>query len=404
LSDNDPSRDTTAPPFELGVSLPERYSGGLPRYISRGGMVRPPEDVRGFLADENNSGDLARFYGFSLIFDQILKEDLQGDIAELGVYKGHTASLLAIMARRLGRTAYLLDTFTGFDEADLKGMDAGISMSFADTSIEAVRQLVGEQNVTFVPGYFPATTAQLPPYATYCLVHIDCDLYAPMRSALEYFYPRLVPGGFLILHDYSSLSWSGAERAIDEFFSGRTESVTPMPDRQGSAVVRKVRHPTPFDNWFVQWNARSFRSEWAEAGEDKLFHVLGNGWSRGEDWGVWGVDEVHQIFVFLNVPPTRDIELEFDLSAMLMGDPPRREIDVRVSGQILQTWIFTNGENRNVRDLRIPLTNLAAADACSPMITVEICPRLVAAACDLYPDIQDTRKLGVALHKLRRVS
>jgi O-methyltransferase len=87
------------------------------------------------------------------------------------------------MARRLGRIVYLLDTFSGFDEADLKGIDAGISTSFADTSIEAVSELVGEQNVTFVPGYFPASALQLPPYGTYCLVHIDCDLYAPMRSA-----------------------------------------------------------------------------------------------------------------------------------------------------------------------------------------------------------------------------
>jgi hypothetical protein len=169
-------------------------------------------------------------------------------------------------------------------------------------------------------------------------------------------------------------------------------------------VVRKIRHATPFDNWFVQWNARSFGPEWAETGEDELFHVLGDGWSRGESWGVWGVDEVHQIFVFLNVPPIGDIELEFDLSAMLIDEPPRREIDVCVSDQILQTWIFTSEDNRSVRNLQIPLTRLATADANGPMITVEMRPRKLAAPCDLYPDIQDTRKLGIALHKLRRVS
>jgi O-methyltransferase len=62
-----------------------------------------------------------------------------------------------------------------------------------------------------------------------------------MKSGLEFFYPRLTPGGFLVLHDYSSLEWDGAEKAIDEFLADKPERVIPIPDKSGTVVLRKIR-------------------------------------------------------------------------------------------------------------------------------------------------------------------
>ena len=147
--------------------------------------MRPHEDVQGFTAGGMNRDDMARFYFFSLAFDQICKEEVAGDLAELGVYKGHTATLIATMARRLGRTAWLFDTFEGFSERDLQGIDVAVQgATFDDTSLEAVRAAVGETNVRFVKGYFPDTAIEVPADASFCLVHIDCDLYAPIISSL----------------------------------------------------------------------------------------------------------------------------------------------------------------------------------------------------------------------------
>jgi len=75
---------------------------------------------------------------------------------------------------------------------------------------------------------------------SFCLVHLDCDLYAPFQAALRYFYPRLVSGGFLILHDYANAHWKGAEKAVDEFFADKPEKVIPIPDKSGTAVLRKI--------------------------------------------------------------------------------------------------------------------------------------------------------------------
>jgi Macrocin-O-methyltransferase (TylF) len=402
MTGHDPDHAPT--PSQFGANVPQRYSVNSARYQSRGGLIRLEEDSRGFLSGGDNRADIARFYAFCLIFDQIVKEGLTGNVAELGVYKGHTASVLALMARRLGSTAFLLDTFEGFNEADLKGIDANKVMGFADTSVASVRALVGEPNVQFVPGHFPSSAEGLPPDASYCLVHLDCDLYAPMAAALRYFYPRLVPGGFLIVHDYSSLHWDGAERAVHEFFFDKPESVVPMPDSAGSAVIRKTRTPSRYDNWYVRRNASFLGPEWTSAADGNLAAILGEGWSSPERWGVWGINEAHQLFVFLDKPPQGDIELQFDVNAMLLEGRTRREIGIFTGGQLLELWVFTAEQNKAVRTLRIPAAVLPAGDDVLPAILIEFRPVQVVSAIESYPEAGDTRRLGLGLHRVKRTS
>ena len=109
---------------------PQRYSSNYRRYLERGGIVQFEEDVAGFVGGGRNNGDMARYFFFCLALDQIMKEELPGDLAELGVYKGETATLIATIARRLGKTAWLLDTFEGFDPKDLAGIDYGQNEHF----------------------------------------------------------------------------------------------------------------------------------------------------------------------------------------------------------------------------------------------------------------------------------
>ncbi|MEK6290717.1 MAG: TylF/MycF/NovP-related O-methyltransferase, partial [Paraburkholderia tropica] len=137
------------------------------------------------------------------------------------------------------RTLYLLDTFEGFPDADLDLNEKHLSGIFKDTSLEAVKNRVGEEGTVFIKGYFPETAAQLPDDGQYAIVHIDCDLYVPMIAALEYFYPRMAPGGFILMHDYGSLCWDGAEKAVDEFFADKPEGVMPLPDLCSTVVMRK---------------------------------------------------------------------------------------------------------------------------------------------------------------------
>ncbi|NOX85361.1 MAG: hypothetical protein GXO86_05265, partial [Chlorobi bacterium] len=166
---------------------------------------------------ERNYPDKVRFFNFWFQTERLKKENIPGAFAELGVYKGDSAYLLHLMDMR--REFHLFDTFEGFTRNDLAhetGKAATYTpKNFADTSIEKVRARLNSDKFFFHKGYFPDTTAGLE-NTRFALVNMDADLYNPTKAGLEFFYPRLSPGGIIIVHDYNP-DWPGIMKAVDDF-------------------------------------------------------------------------------------------------------------------------------------------------------------------------------------------
>jgi hypothetical protein len=191
----------------------------------------------------NNAGDTARLWCFILNIKQVLEARIDGDFAELGVWRGNTAAVLAHFALPERRTVYLFDTFKGFSERDFTGPDvAARPGNFADTSLDLVREVIGTpwSACEVVAGYFPDSVQPQHRTRRYAIVSLDCDLYEPMKAGLEFFYPRMPRGGLLMLHDYSSRQWPGAKQAIDEFCRASGELMVLLPDKSGSAFIRRA--------------------------------------------------------------------------------------------------------------------------------------------------------------------
>ncbi len=188
-----------------------------------------------------NYPDKVRLYNFWLQIQRIQKDKVQGDFAELGVYKGESARLLHLMAP--DRTLHLFDTFEGFTGTDLKpetGVAATYSTgNFADTNINKVLKNIGGNpaKIKIHAGYFPQSTAGLED-TTFCMVSLDADLYNPTRAGLEYFYPRLSPGGVIFIHDYNS-KWEGLMKAVDEFTDSIPERIVLVPDLDSTVMIVK---------------------------------------------------------------------------------------------------------------------------------------------------------------------
>ena len=166
-----------------------------------------------------------------------------GDYAELGTFRGITAAL--IFARKdSGAKLYCFDTFEGFDERDLT--DARLDNSaekaaFANTSIDLVKNRIagGEHpDLELRVGFFPETFAGLED-RTFRLIHIDMDLAEPITRALEIFWPRMVDGGMILVHDYKSVRYPMAEEAVNAFFNAKGITVWPLSDRLGTALIIK---------------------------------------------------------------------------------------------------------------------------------------------------------------------
>ena len=196
-----------------------------------------------------NGGDLARLYAFILNIKHCLAEGVPGDFAELGVWRGNSAAVLAHFAAQHDRHVYLFDTFTGFDARDLRDADAHRPAQFKETSLDMVRQAVGhEAHTTYVQGFFPESVTPATERATYAVVNIDCDLYAPAKAALEFFYPRLAHGGILFVHDYASGLWPGVTQAVDEMRASTGEVLVFVPDKSGTVIIRKSVQGTISDH------------------------------------------------------------------------------------------------------------------------------------------------------------
>jgi O-methyltransferase len=152
-----------------------------------------------------------------------------GDIAEVGVYRGGSARLICEV--KGARALHLFDTFAGLPEAsewDSKFQKGGFASSLAQ-----VRAYLGHfPDVHFHPGLFPETARGLE-QKTFSFVHLDVDLYQSTVSGLQWFYPRLNPGGVLISHDYDA---EGVRKAFDEFLSGKPECILELTGNQAGFV------------------------------------------------------------------------------------------------------------------------------------------------------------------------
>ncbi|HOI31276.1 MAG: macrocin O-methyltransferase [Bacteroidales bacterium] len=184
--------------------------------------------------------DKQRFMLFWLQVKRIQACKLDGDLAELGVYKGDTAQILHLMAPE--KRIHLFDTFTGFDEADLineKGEAATYTpQHFADTSLEKVKTKLGHSElIHYYPGNFSDQSTRLSDQK-FCLASLDADLAKPTAEGLRFFYDRLVPAGLLIVHDYNQ-KWPALMEAVNEFVKQIPENPVLIPDKDTSLVIVK---------------------------------------------------------------------------------------------------------------------------------------------------------------------
>jgi O-methyltransferase len=143
-----------------------------------------------------------------------------GAMAEVGVFRGGTTRLIADTVPE--KPFHLFDTFDGMPET-APTIDRHDKGDFAATSFESVREFLRDHpHIVFHRGLFPTTTAGLE-HERFSFVHVDVDIYASVRSALEFFYPRVSPGGVLVFDDYEWKDCPGVKQALDEFLRDKPE-------------------------------------------------------------------------------------------------------------------------------------------------------------------------------------
>lgn len=188
----------------------------------------PRETLQNTLVDIPRLENIVKF----LLWTQCIA----GNNAEVGVYKGGTAYLIASLSPK---PLYLFDTFSGMPETT--DFDLHEEGDFKDTCLMDVQDLLKfvDTKLLWHQGVFGKNEFRDSDYGSqiYSFVHLDCDLYESIKNALEFFYPRMSPGGIICLDDYSEPNCPGAKLAVDEFLADKPEKI--FSTCQSQAAVRK---------------------------------------------------------------------------------------------------------------------------------------------------------------------
>jgi len=171
---------------------------------------------------------------------QIYYQNVEGNIAEVGVYRGDFSK--AISKYLPDRKLFLFDTFEGFDARDILEEDRDLNGEFwgdgrfKNTSVEFVRENIGcYVDMEFRKGYFPETAVGLED-EVFAFVSLDTDLYNPTLTGLEFFWPRMSRGGFIFVHDYDIKT---VERAVNEFCRKQQIGFVHVADCCHSVILAK---------------------------------------------------------------------------------------------------------------------------------------------------------------------
>ena len=186
------------------------------------------------------NSDYVRYATLGLCYEEIMLNNVTGNLAELGVYKGEFAKRLNFLFP--DRKLYLFDTFQGFEKKDVETeVAAGFStgeQNFSDTSVDLVlSKMVNAANCIVKKGFFPDTANGIED--RFCFVSLDADVYEPIYAGLSFFYPRLEKGGYIFVHDFNNDGYNGVRKAVVDFCFQNRIGYVPVPDSGGTVIITK---------------------------------------------------------------------------------------------------------------------------------------------------------------------
>lgn len=163
--------------------------------------------------------------------------NLPGEVAELGVYRG-AGSRIIYEAINKKKKFYLFDSWEGLPQTDAAGDENWDEGELQEADIDEVKKLLHEDDFIFIQGFFPQSleTFDMPADEKFSFVHMDMDLYTSTKDALDYFYPRMVQGGMIIIDDFEVTACPGVVRAAKEALDGKPENAVPLLTGQGLII------------------------------------------------------------------------------------------------------------------------------------------------------------------------
>ena len=168
-----------------------------------------------------------RMNNLQFCVETVLQENVPGDLIETGVWRGGACIFMRGILKAYGvtdRKVWVADSFEGLptpDEARYPA-DAGdrhhtyTPLAVSQEQVRNTFERYGllDEQVCFLKGWFKDT---LPAAAIeqLAVARLDGDMYESTMDGLKNLYPKLTPGGFLIVDDYGAVP--GCKRAVEDY-------------------------------------------------------------------------------------------------------------------------------------------------------------------------------------------
>jgi hypothetical protein len=167
---------------------------------------------------------LKRLDNIEICMEDVLARAVPGDFIEAGAWRGGATIFMRAVLKAhnvTDRTVWVADSFEGLPPPDAANFPADADIRLDKFKALAVSRGAVEQNfrrygllddqVRFLEGWFKDTLPKAP-IEKLGVLRIDADLYESTIEALEYLYPKLSPGGYVIVDDYLDIPCGKAVR------------------------------------------------------------------------------------------------------------------------------------------------------------------------------------------------
>jgi len=185
------------------------------------------EQGRDWPADAETMIGLRRLENLEAVIVDVVRRRVPGDLVETGVWRGGACIFMRGVLKALGETSrrvWACDSFQGLPKPDPARYSADaddphwtfaeLAVSLDEVRANFARYGLLDDQVRFLAGWFSDTLPNAPLEAI-SVLRLDGDMYESTRVALESLYPKLSPGGYLIVDDY--LNIATCRQAVDDF-------------------------------------------------------------------------------------------------------------------------------------------------------------------------------------------
>ena len=169
---------------------------------------------------------------------------LDGDVLEVGVFRGATSGIMGTRIKQLNSksTLFCCDTFEGVVKASVQD-NYYVGGEHKDTSMNLVKDLLvqrlGLENVVILKGVFPDETSGSITSNTFRFCHIDVDTYQSAKDVLDWIWPKLSVGGMVVFNDYAYPRTKGVTRLVEERRQEQDGLV--MHNLNGNGIIMKIK-------------------------------------------------------------------------------------------------------------------------------------------------------------------